>query len=142
MSNLHSKRIPRRHLQFLRVLAVLFVAVIWLGAQAQEEEKNPLTHGNVQLNLKVGETTQLEVLEVFGAPNITTIDGSGREVWSYHRHATVTQSKKKKGYWTLILVGQSTAKSGFEKSTRSMLLIIKFDEQKIVVDFKSRASSF
>ena len=142
MSNLHSKRIPRRHLQFLRVLTVLFVAVIWLGAQAQEEEKNPLTHGNVQLNLKVGETTQLEVLEAFGAPNITTIDGSGREVWSYHRHATVAKSKTKKGYWTLILFGQSTAKTGFEKSTRSMLLIIKFNEQKIVADFKSRASSF
>lgn len=131
-----------RCLPLMRVLAVLLLALVWTGAQAQQEEKNPLTHGNVQMNLKVGETTQLEILETFGAPNITTIDGSGREVWSYYRHATVAQSKTKKGYWTLILVGQSTAKSGFEKSTRSMLLIIKFDEHKIVVDFKSRSSSF
>ena len=142
VKNLVSKESQIRHPRLLWVFAVFVVAAVWFDAHAQEEEKNPLTHGNVQMNLTVGVTTQLEVVETFGAPNITTIDGSGREVWSYHRHASVAKSKTKEGYWTLVLFGESTTKSGFEKSSRSMLLIIKFNEQKIVSDFKSRVSSF
>jgi hypothetical protein len=41
---------------------------------------SPFTHGNVQLNLKKNETTQAEVLEKFGPPNIATIDASGNEI--------------------------------------------------------------
>lgn len=101
-----------------------------------------LTHGNVQMNLKVGETTQTDVLEVFGAPNITSIDGSGREVWSYQRHATVSQSSSRSGYWTIILAGGGGSSSGAETTTRTMTLIIKFDENKVVSDFSSRSSNF
>ena len=101
-----------------------------------------LTHGNVQMNLKVGETTQTDVLEVFGAPNITSIDGSGREVWTYQRHATVSQSSSRSGYWTIILAGGGGSSSGAETTTRTMTLIIKFDENKVVSDFSSRSSNF
>lgn len=101
-----------------------------------------LTHGNVQMNLKVGETTQAKVLEVFGAPNITTIDASGREVWTYQRHATVAQSSSGKNYWTILLAGGSQSASGFEQSSRTITLIIKFDENDIVSDFRSRSSDF
>jgi len=52
--------------------------------------QNNLTHGAVQLKLQKGSTTQNDVIEAFGAPNITTIDGDGKEVWTYRRHATVT----------------------------------------------------
>ena len=101
-----------------------------------------LTHGNVQMNLKVGETTKTDVLEVFGAPNITSIDGSGREVWTYQRHATVSQSSSRSGYWTIILAGGGGSSSGAETTTRTMTLIIKFDENKVVSDFSSRSSNF
>ena len=56
------------------------------------DQDNQLTHGNVQLILKNGETTQTNVLEGFGAPNITSVDGNGHEVWTYQRHATDTQA--------------------------------------------------
>jgi outer membrane protein assembly factor BamE (lipoprotein component of BamABCDE complex) len=62
-----------------------------------------LTHGNVQLTLKVGETSQTQVLEAFGAPNITSIDGAGQEVWTYQRQATVGQSSAKSGGWNILL---------------------------------------
>lgn len=101
-----------------------------------------LTHGNVQLNLRVGETTQASVLEVFGAPNITTIDGSGQEVWTYQRAATVSQSAGSNGFWTILLAGQSQQTSGFEQTQRMMTLIIKFNKDKVVSDFRSRSSEF
>jgi len=101
-----------------------------------------LTHGNVQMNLKVGETSQTQVLEVFGAPNITSIDGSGQEVWTYQRAATVTQSSSSNGYWTVLLGGQSQEASGLEQTQRTMTLIIKFNDRKVVSDFRSRSSEF
>jgi outer membrane protein assembly factor BamE (lipoprotein component of BamABCDE complex) len=101
-----------------------------------------LTHGNVQLNLKVGETSQSQVLEVFGAPNITTIDGSGQEVWTYQRAATVSQSTSSNGFWTILLAGESQGAAGFEQTQRMMTLIIKFNQNKVVSDFRSRSSEF
>jgi outer membrane protein assembly factor BamE (lipoprotein component of BamABCDE complex) len=101
-----------------------------------------LTHGNVQMNIKKGETTQTQVLEAFGAPNITSIDASGQEVWTYQRMASVAQASSSSNYWTVILAGGSNTAAGFEQSQRTMTLIIKFDEQKVVSDFRSRSSEF
>lgn len=101
-----------------------------------------LTHGNVQLNIKVGQTTKSDVLEHFGAPNITTIDGSGQEVWSYQRQATVTQSSSSSNYWTVVLAGGGNSASGFEQTQRTMTLIIKFGKDNRVSDFRSRSSEF
>jgi outer membrane protein assembly factor BamE (lipoprotein component of BamABCDE complex) len=101
-----------------------------------------LTHGNVQLNLKVSETTQAQVLEAFGAPNVTTIDGSGQEVWMYQRHATVSQNSSSRNYWTVVLLGGSNSASGFEETQRTMTLLIKFDDKKVISDFRSRSSEF
>lgn len=127
------------------ILSMMF-GVILIGCVSPPEpltEKNSqLTQGNVQMNLVVGKTTKAEVLENFGSPNITTRDGAGREVWSYQRAAQVAQSSSQKGYWTIILAGQSSSASGFESSSRMITLIIKFDEKDIVVDFRSRTSNF
>ena len=101
-----------------------------------------LTHGNVQMNIKKGETTQTQILETFGAPNITSIDASGQEVWTYQRMATVAQSSASSSYWTVILAGGTNTAAGFEQSQRTMTLIIKFDEKKVVSDFRSRSSEF
>ena len=101
-----------------------------------------LTQGNVQLSIEVGTTTKMEVLENFGSPNITTRDGSGREVWTYQRSAQVAQSSSKSGYWTILLAGQSGSSSGFESSSRMITLIIKFDSNDVVSDFNSRTSNF
>lgn len=106
------------------------------------DRNSALTHGNVQMNLRVGETTKADVLEVFGAPNVTTRDGQGREVWTYQRQAQVQQSSSSSGYWTVILAGSSREASGFESSSRMITLIIKFDENDVVTDFNSRTSNF
>jgi outer membrane protein assembly factor BamE (lipoprotein component of BamABCDE complex) len=105
-------------------------------------KNSDLTHGNVQLNLHVGETTQTQVLEAFGAPNITSIDGSNQEVWTYQRQATVAQSSSVSNYWTIVLAGGSAKASGFEQTQRTMTLIIKFGPDKVVTDFRSRSSEF
>jgi outer membrane protein assembly factor BamE (lipoprotein component of BamABCDE complex) len=101
-----------------------------------------LTHGNVQLALRVGKTTQNDVLETFGAPNVTTLDATGQEVWTYQRHATISQRGSANNYWTVVLLGGSTRAEGFEQTQRTMTLMIKFDANKVVSDFKSRTAEF
>lgn len=107
-----------------------------------DNRNSALTQGNVQMNVRVGDTTKAQILEVFGAPNITTRDGSGQEVWSYQRHATVSQSNSKESFWTILLVGGGSSATGFSQTMRTMTLIIKFAPNDVVSDFRSRTSDF
>lgn len=132
---------------------MLALASVGSAAQAREE-KNSLTHGMVQMTVKVGVTTQAEVIEAFGAPNITTLDGTGQEMWVYDRQATVNYDKQS-GFSIGILggggdggggavggLGFGSRKSQSSQSSRSMTLILKFNGGKVVSDFQSRSSSF
>lgn len=112
------------------------------SVESANTKPSPFTHGNVQLTIKKGITTQAELLENFGPPNIATIDSSGNEIWTYQKHATVAKSSESNAYGTIILFGVSGGTSGFEQSSRTMTLIIKFDETKKVSDFKSMTTSF
>ncbi len=135
------------------LFAAAVLAVGSVGASAQDEQ-NKLTHGMVQMTVKVGVTTQSQIIESFGAPNITTIDGSGQEMWVYDRHATVSYDKSSGFSIGLLLggaggdvaggggLGFGSRKSKSTESSRTMTLIIKFDGNKVVSDFRSRSSSF
>ena len=109
---------------FARLILVGIATVASPGCAHTQNTSDPgpnsqLTHGNVQINLQTGKTSQAEVLEKFGPPNIATIDGSGNELWTYQRHATVQQSSSVNNYWTIVLFGISTRTSGFEQSQRT-----------------------
>ena len=136
--------------------AMFLTAMILTPAQARDQDnaQNMLTHGMVQMTLHIGSTTQEEVLETFGAPNITTIDGQGQEVWVYDRQATVS-SAGSSGFSIGMLLGGTggavgggsglgfgSSKSNSSSTQRTMTLIIKFGSDKKVIDFKSRSSSF
>ena len=126
----------------LQLLALVILAGCVTPPEPLTTRNSELTQGNVQMNLRVGQTTKAEVLETFGAPNVTTRDGQGQEVWSYQRQAQVSQSSRQSGYWTVLLGGGSTDSSGFETSSRMMTLIIKFGPDDVVTDFSSRSSDF
>jgi outer membrane protein assembly factor BamE (lipoprotein component of BamABCDE complex) len=125
----------------ISVLMMIFGCVT-TATTPVDDRNSSLTHGNVQMNIKVGETNQAEILEVFGAPNITTIDGSGQEVWSYQRAATASQSSSNSNVWTVLLVSGSNKTAGFSSTSRMITLIVKFGKDKIVSDFSSRSSNF
>jgi outer membrane protein assembly factor BamE (lipoprotein component of BamABCDE complex) len=125
--------------------ALLTGCAVPLATAPVSASTNQLTTGQVQLTLKKNETTQDQVVEAFGAPNLVTTNAAGEDVWTYQRHATVAQANQQNAYGTIILFGASSSSSGFEQSSRTMTLIIKFREvngAKRVVDFQSRSSSF
>src|SRR5690348_1014777 len=86
------------------MVAIALGMVATSSIASDRDDPNTLTHGMVQMTLRVGETTQMDVLNAFGAPNITTIDGDGREVWVYDRHATVTANSSS-GFSIGMLIG-------------------------------------
>ncbi len=81
----------------IRIACAAVAAVLLTGpslaAPPQADGPNMLTQGMVSMTLKVGQTSQYEVLQTFGGPNVSTLDGAGNEVWVYDRHATVSYDK-------------------------------------------------
>lgn len=137
-----------------RKLMAIVASIALTSAAIAAKDANTLTHGMAQMTLHIGTTTQTEVLEAFGAPNITTLDGQGQEVWVYDRQATVTSSGSS-GFSIGMLLGAGgndvagggglgfgTTKNKATQTQRTMTLIIKFGADKKVSDFKSRSSSF
>lgn len=133
-------------MHFKLTIATLFLSVFLVGCVTPPEplstRNSELTQGNVQMNLRVGETTKADVLETFGAPNVTTRDGRGLEVWTYQRQAQVAQSSSQSGYWTILFAGSSSRSSGFESTSRMMTLILRFNDRDVLEDFNSRTSNF
>ena len=126
---------------FIFVFSILLTGCV-TAPEPLTKKNSELTQGMVQMNLEVGKTTKADVLETFGAPNITTRDSSGNEVWTYQRQAQVSQSSSSSGFIFVIIAGKSAEASGFETSSKMMTLIIKFDGNDVVTDFKSRESNF
>lgn len=129
-------------IKIMVLFSILLTGCMPKPQESVESRNSQLTQGNVQLSVQVGKTTKAQVLDNFGSPNITTRDGTGKEIWTYQRSAQVTKSSSITGSWTILLAGQSGSSSGFENSSRMITLIIKFDENDIVSNFSSRTSNF
>jgi outer membrane protein assembly factor BamE (lipoprotein component of BamABCDE complex) len=129
------------------LIATTCLALLSGCASAPKESiaNNQLTAGQVSLTLKKNATTQAQVIEAFGSPNLVTQSADGEEVWTYQKHATVSNASSGGFSATIILLSGSSSTSGFEQSSRTITLIIKFKDingVKTVVDFSSRSSSF
>ncbi len=127
------------------------LAVLLSGCATQREiesqkiSKSNLTSGQVSITLKKNITTQQEVVETFGAPNLVTQNSDGEESWTYQKQATVSNASSSSAFATIVLAGASSSSSGLEQSSRTITLIIKFRDikgVKTVTDFSSRYSSF
>ena len=130
-----------KNIFFLFIFSIFLTGCV-TAPEPLTKKNSELTQGMVQMNLEVGKTTKADVIETFGAPNITTRDSSGNEVWTYQRQAQISQSSSSSGFIFVIIAGKSSEASGFETSSKMMTLIIKFDGNDIVTDFKSRESNF
>jgi len=126
-----------------------FMAVIALGGCATQQpptpqalDQRPYTQGQVSLTLKKGITTQEEVAQAFGAPNIVTQDSDGDQVWIYQKDNVTVQTAGRKGYFTVIIAGFSSGGSTYQQTSRTMTLTIHFDKKGVVKDFKSMTTSF
>lgn len=130
--------------------AVVATASLLAGCTAGDHAKNldldgpssdKLTAGKVQSQIAKGMTGG-QVAEVLGSPNIVSTDENSREVWIYDRFATEVRASESSGGVWLVLGGVRGSSGAASKSTRSLTVVIKFDESKKVRDVAYHSSSF
>ncbi|MCK5219013.1 hypothetical protein KAR10_05790 [bacterium] len=123
---------------FLSMFFIIFSGCATFSRQNEPVQKSNLTMGTVKTEIIKGETTQAEILKLFGAPNITTKNRDDDEVWNYNKMSY--QSKTGADGGTFILWGGSRAMSS--TTTKSFDLIIIFGKNDVVKDYSVISASY
>ena len=100
-----------------------------------------LTVGKVQQQIRVG-MSSADVVAALGSPNIVTTDDQRRESWVYDKIATTASYSRSEGGVFLLLGGVNGGSGATTTTQRTLTIIIKFDENKVVRDFAYHASAF
>jgi hypothetical protein len=118
--------------------AVLITLLFLTGCQsmaplalipARQIETQKLTLGSVQANVRVGVSGD-DVIAALGSPNIITQSADKSETWVYDKVAT--EAEVATGYNSAVAV----------RSTRTMLVTVKFGLDKRVKDVSYRQTSY
>lgn len=125
--------------------------------QAQES-KSATSYGTITSTVVKGKTTQAELIEYFGGPNITTTDGDGTETWVYESKSTTSSTQNQSAesarvdamgvFFGVIGGGSATGQSQSQSSgsttysTKNLTFIVKFNPDKTVKDYSVRQSTF
>lgn len=83
-----------------------------------------------QLTLRKGVTTQAQVLEVLGDPNMVTTDPAGGIVWTYQIDAAVSVLEDGTSFLIIVCEGAS-------QKSPSITLTLAFDASRRVIEFKT-----
>jgi len=124
-------------------IASVLAGVVVLGltgcmtSSSDEAAKSNLTPGVVKMKIAKGSTRQAEILEVFGPPDMVT-HKDDQQIWTYDK--TSYDYEKQSGYLTVLLAG--TGGDRVRSSSRSTILIIYFDQNDTVIDYRMNSTKF
>src|SRR5262245_30476701 len=107
----------------------------------EKEPQDRLTVGKVQGEIKIG-MSGAKVIEVLGSPNIISTDEQRREVWVYDKVSTERMDASSSSYGTLLIIGGRSDQGTSTTRQRTLTIIIKFAEQKLVRDFAYNYTQF
>ena len=82
------------------------------------------------------------VAQILGSPNIVTTDEERREVWIYDKVSSNSVSNQSGQHATLIILGRQSSRNSSSTTQKTLTIIIKFDENKLVRDFAYNYSQF
>lgn len=134
-------------LWYLRAIGlVVFIVTGTMSgcATTQPEPQIPekkMTLGLVQKEIRKG-MSQAEVISALGSPNILTRDAEGKEAWVYDKIATEASYSKKGGYGTILILGFEGGSAKASSSQRTLTVVIKFDQKRLVENFSYHVSKF
>jgi len=111
------------------------------GGERAEIKEDRLTVGKVQGEIKVGMPAS-QVAELLGSPNIVTTDEKRREVWIYDKVSSERVDTASSSFAGLIILGAASRNSSSAQRQRTLTIIIKYDEEKMVRDFAYNATQF
>ena len=125
-------------LVFALLLTVGGVVLNGCSTSQKPQQKSNLSFGTVKKTIIKGKTSQADVVQTLGSPNIVTKNSKGEEVWTYSRQSFDSESGSFGG--GLIFVGGSKAFSS--ASSASFDLILTFNKHDIVKDYSVVSSQF
>ena len=108
-------------------------------AANKPDDSNNLTLGTVQSKISKGQS-QSSVMDILGSPNIVTKDSQGREVWTYDRISSENDASSSFVFYILNPIswftgGGTNSKSSSSASSKSLTVLITFDDNKNVLDY-------
>ena len=149
------------------ISALLYTITGCVSASAPDlpysnHQKSNLTAGMVKKYIKPGKTSQSDIISVFGAPNIITRDTDGHEVWTYDRQSMASSAEVAAwnsggtiaggagGLNGATVIGGAGAAAGSagknssasQVSSATFTLMISFDKNDVVRDYRMRATQF
>ncbi len=128
----------------INIVSSLLVCVVFIGG-CEFSGPSRISMGYAKVILKPGKTTQLDVLEHFGAPNISTRE-DGQEVWVYDKVSSRESAAGLGiGGGAVGSGGGGLIAAGLGSRTRSettVMLIIYFDEFDKVRDYRVSQTKF
>ena len=122
-----------------RGILVIGILAVCMGCAMHRENASPsnLTPGMAKRHIIPGQTTQTEVLEIFGPPDLVTRRDS-TEVWTYDKISQEVKSSS--GYLTILLAGLSRERT--TAHNKSIMLVVYFDVHDRVGDYRLSAAKF
>ena len=125
--------------------ALLLASFLGLAACRHPQPVGPaatnITVGKVQGEIKVG-MSAASVAEILGSPNIVTTDEQRREVWIYDKVSTESVDTSNSFGGTIIILGGQTSQRERSRTQKTLTIIIKYDENKLVRDFAYNSTQF
>lgn len=120
-------------------------------------QEQQMTLGLVQRDIKVG-TSQADVAQILGSPNIVTQDADGKETWIYDKVSSIT-SYGSSGFGVNVGgfgggfgwngIGGGIGNVGYNKNggtvqsnQKTLTVVLKFDDNHNVSSFSYHMSSF
>ncbi len=123
--------------------------MLLLTAGCSQTRSSALTPGAAKKHIHRGVTTQAEVIEVFGTPNVITMK-DGYEMWVYDK----VSSRQASAAFGIGGLGGGAGSGGFgggslfggvgstERSETTVMLIVYFGENDVVSDYKITQTKF
>ncbi len=124
-------------LVILSGLALISGCASGYGTKQGAAKESALTAGMTKKFIYPNKTTQTEVLEIFGPPDLITRK-EGKDVWTYDK---ISQNVSSSGGFVTILIAGYSKSSSHSRNTSTML-IIYFDRNEVVEDYKLSVSKF
>jgi len=138
-------------------------------SQPSNQKQDTLSYGMVTSKVEKNVTTQAQLIELFGGPNIATTS-DGLETWVYERTATQSQVSQESSqnqdtavnsqvqrlgiFFGIGVTGKdkasaqvdshskSSSNTSVTSSIKTLTVIIKFNKDKTVSDYSVRTASF
>ena len=123
------------------------------GAGSERYHNSEFTHANMKWHLEKNKTTQGEVIEAFGPPNVFSVDSERQEeTWIYQKMSTSKVESAFGGGLGLGVkanhgkIGGSGSFGGGQttsvQSSRTCCMILKFDASGVLIEYRFRTSDF